>query len=83
MDVLHILRKQRETLGILAVEVEACGPMRCPRRSRGITLRFQRARGAGRAQAAARGGLAVEKYCSAIATLSPSVQVSWQATRQL
>jgi putative redox protein len=81
MDVLHILRKQKEPLEDLAVEVEGVRADAVPSPFTRIKLRFT-ARGAVDAHKLQRAvGLAVEKYCSAIATLDPSVEVSWEATR--
>jgi len=81
MDVLHILRKQKEPLEDLAVEVEGVRTDAVPSPFTRITLRFT-ARGEVDEHKLQRAvGLAVEKYCSAIATLNPTVEVSWEASR--
>jgi putative redox protein len=82
MDVVHILRnKQREPLEHLHIEIEGT-------RADGVPSRFTKMhlvfvfRGAvdeGKLQRAAR--LAVEKYCSAVATLG-EVAVTWEAKRE-
>jgi putative redox protein len=79
MDVLHILRRQKEPLEHLSIEIEGTRADAVPAPFTRIELRF-RARGAideHKLQRAVE--LAVEKYCSAIATLNPAVEVSWQA----
>lgn len=79
MDVVHILRKQREPL--LGLSIEASGG-----RAEGTPSPFEQveivfvARGAvdpHKLERAVR--LAVEKYCSVKATLAPDVEVRWEA----
>jgi putative redox protein len=80
MDVLHILRKQREPIEGLAVEIEGARPDATPSPFLRMKMVFL-ARGNGlddhKLQRAV--SLAVEKYCSARATLSAGVEVTWEA----
>jgi putative redox protein len=79
MDVLNILRKQHEPLEHLAIEVEGARSAEVPAPFKRIKLVFS-ARGAVDPHKLQRAvGLAIEKYCSAIATLNPDVQVTWEA----
>jgi len=79
MDVLHILRKQKEPLEHLAIEIEGARADAVPSPYTRMKLVFV-ARGAVDAHKLERAvGLAVEKYCSAIATLAPGVAVTWEA----
>lgn len=79
MDMLHILRRQREPLTQLDVEVNGVRRDAVPSPFARVELSFL-ARGEvnpGKLQRAAR--LSVEKYCSAIASLDPTIEVSWSA----
>ena len=80
MDVLHILRKQKEPLEGLAVEIEGVRLDEVPSPFVRMKLVVV-ARGAGlddhKLQRAV--GLAVEKYCSARATLGAGVEITWEA----
>jgi putative redox protein len=83
MDVVHILRKQKEPLEHLRIEIEGA-------RGEGEPSPFTRshlvftARGAVDEHKLRRAvSLAVEKYCSVGATLDPGVTVSWEARREL
>lgn len=79
MDVLHILRKQKEPLAHLTVEITGTRADAVPAPFTRLALVFT-ARGAVDPHKLRRAvGLAVEKYCSAIATLNPDVHVSWEA----
>jgi putative redox protein len=79
MDVLHILRKQREPLARLEVEVEGVRADAVPSPFTRIKLSF-RAYGAVDDHKLQRAvGLAVEKYCSAVATLNAGATVTWEA----
>ena len=79
MDIVHILRRQKEPLEHLAIEVEGTRADAVPAPFTRIVLRVS-ARGAIDEHKLQRAvGLAVEKYCSAIATLNPTVNVSWEA----
>lgn len=79
MDVLHILRKQKEPIEHLTVDIEGVRPD-------GQVTPFTRmkmvfvVRGAVNEHKLQRAvQLAVEKYCSARATLGGNVDVTWEA----
>lgn len=80
MDVLHILRKQKEPLDRLEVEIEGVRPDAVPSPFVRMKMVFV-ARGEAlddhKLQRAV--GLAVEKYCSVRVTLGASVEVTWEA----
>jgi putative redox protein len=80
MDVLHILRKQKEPIEGLAIEIEGVRLDATPSPFVRMKLVFV-ARGNGlddhKLQRAV--ALAVEKYCSARATLDAGVDVTWEA----
>jgi putative redox protein len=79
MDVVHILRKQKQPLEGLHIEIEGQRADAVPAPYVGIHLRFI-ARGAvadNKLQRAVK--LGVEKYCSVGASLSPDVEVTWEA----
>ncbi|MEQ9320611.1 MAG: OsmC family protein [Polyangiaceae bacterium] len=81
MDVVHILRKQRQPLEGLSIAVEGKRVDAVPARFEAIHLRFI-ARGdvaANKLDRAVR--LGVEKYCSVGASLAPDLVVTWEATR--
>lgn len=79
MDVLHILRKQREPIEHLGVDIEGIRPDAQISPFTKIKLVFV-ARGQINPQKLERAvSLAVEKYCSARATLGPGVEVTWEA----
>lgn len=79
MDVVHILRKQRQDLQHLSIKIEGERADATPSPYTRIKLVFQ-ARGAvddHKLQRAVQ--LAVEKYCSVGAGLDPKIEVSWEA----
>jgi putative redox protein len=80
MDVLHILRKQKEKLEGLSVAIEGARPDAVPAPFTSMKLVFE-ARGVDldhhKLQRAVQ--LAVEKYCSAGATLASGVAITWEA----
>jgi putative redox protein len=79
MDVLHILRQQRQPIEQLKVDIEGVRADAIPSPFVRIHLRVV-ARGAiddHKLQRAV--GLAVDKYCSARATLAADVTVTWDA----
>lgn len=81
MDVLHILRKQREPLEHLRVEIEGTRKDAVPSPFTHMKMVFV-VRGAvdeHKLERAVR--LAVEKYCSARANLG-GVEVTWEARRE-
>lgn len=79
MDVVHILRKQRQDLQHLAIKIEGERTDGVPAPYRRIKLVFQ-ARGVvddHKLQRAVQ--LGVEKYCSVGASLDPNIEVRWEA----
>lgn len=79
MDVVAILRKQREPLEDLSVEIEGARRDAVPSPFARVHLRFV-ARGAIDEHKLRRAvALSVEKYCSVRATMSPEVEVTWEA----
>lgn len=83
MDVVHILRKQRQGLASLTISAEGVRADAVPAPFKSIKLVFE-------AQATTPGAiddhklqravqLSVEKYCSVGASLDPAVEVSWEA----
>jgi putative redox protein len=79
MDVVHILRKQKEPLEHLEISIEGVRPDAPLSPFTRIKLVFV-ARGAVNVKKLERAvSLAVEKYCSVRATLGPGVDVTWEA----
>jgi len=79
MDVLVILRKQKEPIEALAVEIEGVRPDLVPSPFTRMKLVFI-ARGRVDEHKLRRAvSLAVEKYCSARATLGTGVEITWEA----
>lgn len=79
MDVLHVLRKQREPLEHLQVEVRGTRQDAVPAAYERIHLVFT-VRGAvadNKLQRAVK--LSVEKYCSVHASMDPNIEVTWEA----
>jgi putative redox protein len=79
MDVLHILRKQRQPLENLGVEIEGVRADAVPSPFTRIHLVFTATGAVDDHKLQRAAALAVEKYCSAIASLNPTLRVSWQA----
>jgi putative redox protein len=81
MDVVSILRKQREPLEHLRIEIEGARADAVPAPFTRMKVVFV-ARGAVDPHKLERAvSLAVEKYCSVRATLAPGVAVEWEARR--
>lgn len=79
MDVVHILRKQRQDLKQLTIAVEGARADAVPAPYTEIKLVFE-AQGAVDEHKLKRAvQLGVEKYCSVGASLDKSIQVSWEA----
>jgi len=79
MDVVHILRKQRQDLKQLTIDVVGLRADAVPAPYTTIKLVFE-ARGAvddHKLQRAVQ--LGVEKYCSVGVSLDPKIQVTWEA----
>jgi putative redox protein len=82
MDVVSILRKQREPLEHLTIEIHGARADAVPAPFTSMKLVFV-ARGAVDEHKLERAvSLAVEKYCSARATLG-DVEITWEARREL
>lgn len=82
MDVVHILRKQKEPLEGLTIEVQGQRADAVPARFTAVHLRFlaQGDVAANKLERAVR--LGVEKYCSVGASLSPDIDVTWEAVHE-
>lgn len=79
MDVVHILRKQKQALEHLTIEIEGLRADATPAPYKRVTLVFT-ARGVVEDDKLQRAvSLAVEKYCSVRATLDPAVEIRWEA----
>ena len=79
MDVVHILRKQKQALEHLTIEIEGVRTDATPAPYKSVKLVFT-ARGVVEADKLQRAvSLAVEKYCSVRATLDPAVEIKWEA----
>ena len=79
MDVVHILRKQREPLEHLSIDIEGTRVDATPAPFSSMQLTFV-ARGKVDPHKLERAvALAVEKYCSVGATLSSEVEIRWEA----
>lgn len=80
MDVVHILRRQKQPLEGLSIAIEGTRPDAVPSPFVRMKMVFE-ARGQElddhKLQRAVR--LAVEKYCSVISTLKSDVEVTWEA----
>jgi putative redox protein len=81
MDVVHILRKQKEPLEGLTIEVEGQRADAVPAPFVAVHLTFvaQGDVAPNKLERAVR--LGVEKYCSVGASLAPDVAVTWEARR--
>jgi putative redox protein len=79
MDVVHILRKQRQTLEHLTIDIEGIRKDATPAPYKSIKLVFT-VHGVVENDKLQRAvSLAVEKYCSVRATLDPAVEITWEA----
>jgi putative redox protein len=79
MDILHILRKQKEPVEHISVDIEGARKDAVPSPFTRVKLVFI-ARGKvddHKLQRAVQ--LSVEKYCSVSATLASEVEVTWEA----
>jgi putative redox protein len=79
MDVLHILRKQKEPVEHLAVEIEGARADAVPSPFVRMKLVFVARGKVDESKLRRAVSLSVEKYCSARATLGAGVDVSWDA----
>lgn len=82
MDVVAILRQQREPLESLRIEIEGDRADATPAPFTAVRLVFvaNAAVDGHKLERAVR--LAVEKYCSVRATLDPGVAITWEARRE-
>jgi putative redox protein len=79
MDVVHILRKQKEPLERLRIDVEGERAEGTPSPFTAIKLVFVANSGINEHKFQRAVSLAVEKYCSVRVTLDPNVVISWEA----
>lgn len=79
MDVVKILRQQRQPLDALRIEIVGERPDSTPAPFRRMTLLFHAHGDVDEHKLRRAVSLAVEKYCSARATLG-DVEVSWEVT---
>jgi putative redox protein len=79
MDVVHILRKQREPLQTLRIVVEGDRKEAVPAPFVRIRIEFVANAGVDLHKLERAVQLGVEKYCSVGASLDPAITVSWQA----
>ncbi len=79
MDVVHILRKQRQPLETLRIEAEGDRADATPAPYTRVRFLFVGNRGLDEHKLRRAVSLGVEKYCSAISSLDPAIEVSWEA----
>lgn len=79
MDVVHILRRQKEPLEDLRIEVEGTRADAVPARFTKIHLTFVAAGPMSERKLQRAVALSVEKYCSVRSSLSPDVEVTYEA----
>lgn len=79
MDVVHILRKQKEPLEDLRIEVVGTRAEAVPAPFTAITLRFIASGAVNEAKLKRAVTLSVEKYCSVGSSLAPSIAITHEA----
>lgn len=79
MDVVHILKKQREPLERLDVDIEGLRADATPAPFTTIKLVFVGNQGLNEHKFQRAVKLSVEKYCSVRVSLDPSIAISWEA----
>lgn len=79
MDVVHILRKQKEPLETLRIEVEGERAEVTPAPWTRVHIVFVANAGLDEHKLRRAAALGVEKYCSALSSLDPKVAISWDA----
>jgi putative redox protein len=79
MDVVHILRKQRQGLEKLTIAVEGTRADAVPAPFTTIKLVFEAVGAVDEHKLQRAVQLGVEKYCSVGASLAPTIQVTWEA----
>ena len=82
MDVVSILRQQREPLESLRIEIEGDRKDATPAPFTAVRMVFVANAQVDAHKLERAVKLAVEKYCSVGATLDPSVAVTWEARRE-
>lgn len=82
MDVVHILRKQREPLETLRIDIEGERADATPSPFTRIRIVFVANEAVDDHKLRRAVALGVEKYCSASASLDPEIEVSWDARRE-
>jgi putative redox protein len=82
VDVAHILKRQREPLEELAIDIEGDRSVEGPPRFTAIRIKFI-ARGAVDPHKLERAvALSVEKYCTVRNSLDPALDLTWEAVLQ-
>lgn len=79
MDVVHILRRQREPLDQLAIEIEGDKSPGAPSRFTAIRITFIARGPVDRHKLERAVALSVEKYCTVRNTLDPALELTWRA----
>lgn len=79
MDVVHILRKQKEPLETLRIDIEGERPDAAPAPFSAIKLVFVANSGISEPKFQRAVNLSVSKYCSVGLTLDPNVAVTFEA----
>jgi putative redox protein len=79
MDVVHILRRQKEPLEDLRIEVEGTRADAVPAVFTAIHLRFTATGAVSERKLQRAVALSVEKYCSVRSSLAPEVEVTYEA----
>jgi putative redox protein len=82
MDVLHILRKQREPIENLTIEIEGTRKDAVPAPYTRIQLTFVVRGDVDDHKLQRAVGLAVDKYCSVRASMLPEIEVTWSARHE-
>lgn len=81
IDVAHILRRQKEPLEHLAIEVEGDKNDKPPHRFVAIRLRFLATGDVNDHKLQRAVQLSVEKYCTVRNSLDPAIELTWEAVK--
>ena len=81
IDVAHILRRQKEPLEDLTIEVSGVRTDEPPHRFTSFHLRFVATGDVNEAKLERAVRLSVEKYCTVRNTLDPEAPVTWEAVK--
>lgn len=79
MDVVHILRRQREPLEHLTIEIDGEKSVTSPTRFTKVRIRFIARGEVARHKLERAVALSVEKYCTVRNTLDPALDLTWEA----